>query len=125
MHDYRNRVYSSDLGRFLQVDPIGFAGDSGNLYRYVGNAVTRWSDPSGLHRSCSEVLKEIFEKECGMTSELAAKSASNFVDVAKQAWVKSTKRPGWKGTFDKLKEVGFQMDKVTGEMSDFYTDNNV
>jgi RHS repeat-associated protein len=24
LYDYRNRVYSSELGRFLQTDPIGF-----------------------------------------------------------------------------------------------------
>jgi RHS repeat-associated protein len=47
-YDNRNRFYHPGLGRFLQPDPIGFAGDSANLYRYCGNNPANWSDPSGL-----------------------------------------------------------------------------
>jgi RHS repeat-associated protein len=48
LYDLRNRFYSPDLGRFLQPDPIGFAGDATNLYRYCGNnPVTKW-DQFGL-----------------------------------------------------------------------------
>jgi RHS repeat-associated protein len=42
LYDYRNRVYSPALGRFLQTDPIGFAAGDENIYRYVSN------DPAGL-----------------------------------------------------------------------------
>ncbi len=38
---------SPDLGRFLQPDPIGFKGDSSNLYRYCGNDWANRSDPMG------------------------------------------------------------------------------
>jgi RHS repeat-associated protein len=48
LYDLRNRFYSPDLGRFLQPDPIGFAGDPGNIYRYVGNNPLNRRDPSGL-----------------------------------------------------------------------------
>jgi RHS repeat-associated protein len=41
------RAYDSALGRWLSEDPAGFAAGS-NLYAYVGGAVTRFSDPSGL-----------------------------------------------------------------------------
>jgi RHS repeat-associated protein len=42
LYDLRNRFYSPDIGRFLQADPIGFNGDTTNLYRYCGNnPVTR------------------------------------------------------------------------------------
>jgi len=44
----RNRWYDSNTGRFLSEDPIGFAGDPSNLYRYVGNGPTNGTDPSGL-----------------------------------------------------------------------------
>jgi len=37
LYDCRNRVYSAELGRFLQTDPIRFAGGDVNIYRYVGN----------------------------------------------------------------------------------------
>ncbi|HEY5891929.1 MAG TPA: RHS repeat-associated core domain-containing protein, partial [Chthoniobacterales bacterium] len=48
LYDYRNRIYSPDLGRFLQADPIGFAGEDADLYRYVGNNPANWLDPLGL-----------------------------------------------------------------------------
>jgi RHS repeat-associated protein len=32
----RQRWYDSRTGRWLSEDPIGFAGDPSNLYRYVG-----------------------------------------------------------------------------------------
>jgi RHS repeat-associated protein len=43
-----HRWYDPALGRWLSEDPIGFAGDPWNLYRYVGNAPTNATDPTGL-----------------------------------------------------------------------------
>ena len=48
LYDMRNRFYSPALNRFLQTDPIGFAGDALNLYRYCGNDPVDRSDPMGL-----------------------------------------------------------------------------
>jgi RHS repeat-associated protein len=48
LYDYRNRVYSAELGRFLQTDPIRFDAGDVNLYRYVGNSCVDWIDPDGL-----------------------------------------------------------------------------
>ena len=48
LYDYRNRVYSPGLGRFLQTDPIGFEAADVNIYRYCGNEPTGWIDPWGL-----------------------------------------------------------------------------
>jgi RHS repeat-associated protein len=47
VYDIRNRAYSPDLGRFLQMDPIGFGGGN-NLYRFVGNNPCAFTDPNGL-----------------------------------------------------------------------------
>jgi len=44
----RDVTLRSSLGRFLQADPFQFAAGDVNLYRYVGNIPTYWSDPSGL-----------------------------------------------------------------------------
>lgn len=48
LYDYRNRAYSAQLGRFLQTDPIRFAAEDANLYRYVLNQPLTLRDPSGL-----------------------------------------------------------------------------
>src|SRR5262249_11161994 len=48
LYDYRMRVYSPDLGRFLQPDPIGFFTKEYNLYRYAINSPTNLRDPLGF-----------------------------------------------------------------------------
>jgi RHS repeat-associated protein len=48
LYDYRNRVYSAQIGRFLQTDPIRFAAGDVNLYRYVSNNPVNLWDPWGL-----------------------------------------------------------------------------
>jgi RHS repeat-associated protein len=48
LYDYRNRVFSPVIGRFMQTDPIRFDAGDVNVYRYVGNGVLNWNDPSGL-----------------------------------------------------------------------------
>jgi RHS repeat-associated protein len=47
---YRSRYYDALVGRFISEDPIGFAGEDVNLYRYVENAPIVFSDPTGLFR---------------------------------------------------------------------------
>jgi RHS repeat-associated protein len=50
LYYYRARYYDPKAGRFINKDPIGFAGGDVNLYRYVGNDSVNWVDPSGLFR---------------------------------------------------------------------------
>ena len=47
VYDYRNRMYSADLGRFLQTDPIRENGGI-NWYTYGTNNPTNLTDPTGL-----------------------------------------------------------------------------
>ncbi len=44
---YRARYYDPQVGEFLSEDPIGFAGEDVNLYRYVANSPINGIDPTG------------------------------------------------------------------------------
>ena len=48
LYNFRARMYSPELGRFLQPDPIGFKGSKWNLYRYCRNNPATLVDPMGL-----------------------------------------------------------------------------
>jgi hypothetical protein len=43
----QNRFYDANVGRFIQRDPIGFAGGGTNVYRYVSNNPVDTVDPNG------------------------------------------------------------------------------
>ncbi len=49
---YRMRYYQAGPGRFISEDPLAFAAGDENLYRYVGNSPTAFTDPSGLAQCC-------------------------------------------------------------------------
>jgi RHS repeat-associated protein len=59
LYHYRARYYDSATGQFISADPIGFAAGDGNLYRYVGNAPTNATDPSGMESRAVESTQEV------------------------------------------------------------------
>ncbi len=55
----RARHYSTALGRFINQDPIGFAGGL-NLYQYVGNNPVTYTDPLGLIGPLRDTESDLF-----------------------------------------------------------------
>jgi RHS repeat-associated protein len=47
LYYYRARMYSAEIGRFLQTDPLGYL-DGPNLYRYARNSPVNLIDPIGF-----------------------------------------------------------------------------
>ncbi|MEQ1794756.1 MAG: RHS repeat-associated core domain-containing protein [Nitrospira sp.] len=47
LYYYRARYYSPSHGRFLAEDPLEFGAGDANLYGYVGNNPTNFTDPTG------------------------------------------------------------------------------
>lgn len=54
----RARYYSTVLGRFINEDPLGFAGGDVNPHAYTGNNPVNFTDRRGLSRDC-------FTTNCG------------------------------------------------------------
>lgn len=56
---YKARMYSANIGRFLQPDPVGYA-DGPNAYAYVGNNPVNYVDPTGtLYDTASNLYDAI------------------------------------------------------------------
>ncbi len=48
LYNFRHRDYSATLGRWLQLDPIGYRGGDNNFYRHLSNSPSNIIDPQGL-----------------------------------------------------------------------------
>ncbi len=70
-------MYDPNVGRWLTEDPIGFRGLDANLYRYVGNSPTNYTDPSGLIIAFGD--KDSADDFVGQLQEFGAGSISTYI----------------------------------------------
>jgi len=69
----KNRYYDAATGRFIQRDPIGFAGGQTNLYAYVGNNPVESIDLEGT--SWLQSIRDLLGIKTDTDKILAAKDA--------------------------------------------------
>lgn len=58
LYDFRARVWSTELGSFLQPDQYAFLTRSGTLWSWPGNNPFRWRDPSGRERTAGDYFMQ-------------------------------------------------------------------
>jgi RHS repeat-associated protein len=86
LYFYRARYYSSQLGRFINQDPMGFAGSGPNLYAYTGNSPTNFSDPFGLQTvTTGPTTTPYAGNPSGAQVEEALQSVKNATQAAEAA----------------------------------------
>lgn len=78
LYYYRARHYDPQVGRFIQMDPIGLIGGDSNQYRYVENSPINYFDPYGWVKikpgisdeQLAPVVKDIYAKIDQVTAKL-------------------------------------------------------
>lgn len=77
----RARTLDTQQGRWLSRDPIGFALQDWNLYRYVSNAPISFSDPLGLSPyPCIGEILAICKSYCGEWGIKSCTMNTDYVD---------------------------------------------
>lgn len=118
LFDFRNRMYTPHLGRFLQTDPIALNSGDYNLFRYTGNNPVNKIDPLGLvyiglggsGRAIQEADPNFIELgpngrrkqlcnrnfiEIGTTGRAKQTSNSNFIELGSAGRLKQTNNPNF------------------------------
>ncbi len=132
------------MGRFISTDPIGLEAGDTNLYRYVFNSPTNYTDPTGhewdwgktwndfvggVSNSLNAIGKTFEQGVSGLTSAAgnAWNNAGSFISQAGGAIGSAFTTAGsvanwaWKGAGSLIEEAAFAADKVIAGFADLIT----
>jgi RHS repeat-associated protein len=79
LYYYRARYYHPGLQRFISQDPIGFRGKDINLYTYVHNNPTNFTDPYGL-LGVDTVMKWLLKQATKQAGKFLGKKVSDPIN---------------------------------------------
>jgi RHS repeat-associated protein len=120
-YQMRAREYSPGTARFDSEDPSSFGGGDANLYRYVANQPTRFTDPTGLSWN-SEINNWIWNNTPGWLQEVSLGFAHGGDNMYNWAINDATRLDWWtdgaQGAVDDLQRgYGIVKDAATGDPS--------
>jgi RHS repeat-associated protein len=83
---YRARYYDTWVGQFISPDPLGFGAGDANLYRYVGNSPTNFTDPTGMIPFLDQITQGAnqLKQKIDQGVDYAKQKFGQGVDYAKQ-----------------------------------------
>jgi RHS repeat-associated protein len=125
---YRARYYDSNVGRFLSLDPLGFV-DGINLFAYVLNNPSNYTDPMGLahlHTGCmlicfgldglaNFVHSKAQDFTIGEIGRYSHRQSKKFSDAANQHVIKRIIEKGGKHTHYKKSSIWRGLTKTSSK----------
>ncbi len=120
LYHYKARTYAPLLGRFLQTDPIGYAGGL-NLYAYVGGDPVNGRDPSGLRSDLTDGIIEdiVVHPDPDVAREIALDAAlddsradtrDNIKDLTRETSFPSVRNGGGENPIEEVVVTGRRLD---------------
>jgi RHS repeat-associated protein len=127
---YRARYYDQGVGRFISTDPIGLEAGDTNLYRYVFNSPTQYTDPTGHEWDWGQAWNSFtngVSQAWSATTQAIGDTVQSGANIATQVTA-----PIWNTAGSAINSIGSAYSDITkyggqavagvfGETRDFYS----